>query len=108
MTQINLASEFSEYPAGRYLSDGEDSGERFRDELLAPRLKKGESVSVVLDGAMGYGSSFLEEAFGGLVRVCGFSAKDLHLRLEIISEEDPTYIQEIWQYIEDEDKSLGK
>lgn len=103
MTQINLASQFSEYPAGRYRTDGNQSGQAFREDYLVPNLQKHEKIVVVLDGAMGYGSSFLEEAFGGLVREHGFTARELRQKLEIVSVEDPALIDEIWEYIEEQE-----
>ena len=103
MKIIKLATDFSEYPAGRYTTDGDDSGERFREDFLVPALKNGE-VIVDLDGAMGYGSSFLEEAFGGVLRTHKdtFSIKSLRDKLHLISIEDPSLITEIWEYIEDQ------
>lgn len=100
---ISIAKEFSDCPAGRYRKDGPDSGERFRDELLYPALSKGETVEVDLDGSLGYGSSFLEEAFGGLVRERGLSASELRQRLKIKSSIS-LYPQRIWNYIEDADR----
>lgn len=64
---IKVAEEFSRYPGGSWRSDGPYSGEQFRQDLLAPALLKYSDVTVSLDGALGYGSSFLREAFGGLV-----------------------------------------
>jgi hypothetical protein len=65
--------DFAPSPGGRFVSDGEFSGEWFRDEILVPALRTANSdsepVVVILDGTSGYGSSFLEEAFGGLVRL---------------------------------------
>jgi STAS-like domain of unknown function (DUF4325) len=84
---ISIAAQFSRYPGPRYRKDGPFSGEEFREEFLAPALqnagKTGSLVIVTLDGVAGYGSSFLEEAFGGLVRT-GFSPQFLkqHLRIE--------------------------
>ena len=98
---INVAREFSTEPAGRFPSDGPVNGERFRKELLLPALRKSDQhVCVNFDGTEGYGSSFLEEAFGGLVRVDGLTAADLRERLQIESAEDPSVIEEIWQYID--------
>ena len=68
MTVIKIAKEFSPYPAGRFIKDGPFSGEHFRTKFLEPRLRRSEAFVVDMDGARGYGSSFLEEAFGGLVR----------------------------------------
>jgi hypothetical protein len=50
----------------------------------------GQLVVVVLDGTRGYLSSFLEEAFGGLVRERGFRKTELDRLLEIRSI-DPFY-----------------
>lgn len=100
---IDVASQFSRVPAGRYAADGPYSGELFRTKLLIPALERGEVVEVRLDGARGYGSSFLEEAFGGLVRLRRWSAEQLLLRLKLISNDDPTIKDEIIGYIRDED-----
>lgn len=97
---IDIAKDFSTEPYGRYLSDGDSNGTKFREEIMAPALAKNEKVVVSLDGAEGYGSSFLEEAFGGLVRENGFSPGELKGRLTIISEEDPSLIAEIWEYVD--------
>lgn len=58
---------------------------------------------VVLDGTEGYGSSFLEEAFGGLVRM-GYSVERLTATLKptAISPDFETYVEEIWDYIREE------
>ena len=85
---IEIAREFSRYPGPRYRQHGEFSGEQFRDELLIPALKRaiaaGDVLTVVLDDVAGYGSSFLEEAFGGLLR-SGFTKPDLDGHLNIVA-----------------------
>ncbi|RJS13438.1 DUF4325 domain-containing protein [Corallococcus sp. H22C18031201] len=96
---ISIARDFSRFPAGRFADDGPYSGQRFRDDILAPALKEANKVTVELDGTLGYGSSFLEEAFGGLVRLCGFAANDLRKRLSLASA-DSSLETEIWAYIE--------
>lgn len=84
---IDVASAFSPYPSGRVLTDGQHNGERFRSEFLAPALraalKSGEKVIVDIDGVRSFGSSFLEEAFGGLVRLGLFTNAELAQFLEI-------------------------
>src|SRR5271170_4668971 len=74
MATIRIA-EHAPSPGGRYISDGPFSGEWFRNEILGPAvaaaLESEDKVKVELDGTAGYGSSFLEEAFGGLIRVSG-------------------------------------
>lgn len=95
---ISVAQDFSRFPAGRYQTDGPNSGERFREELLAPSLRTADLVTVKLDGTRGYGSSFLEEAFGGLVRLGYFKADELQSKLAIESK-DPSLEAEIRRYI---------
>jgi len=85
--KIDIASEFSVTPAGRFYSDGPDSGERFRDEFLVPALRSSEPLTIRIDGTAGYGSSFLEEAFGGLVRG-GFDKEELVKRLDIVYDDE--------------------
>ena len=97
---ISIVNDFSKFPAGRYKSDGPNSGERFREEILIPELKKNDKVTVQLDGALGFGSSFLEEAFGGLVRK-GFTYNILKDKLSIDSSVQ-TYTKRIWQYIKEQ------
>lgn len=104
--KIDIATEFSPYPAGRYHpQDGEYTGDRFRDEYLAPRLKSAmlEKVKLVvlLDGVRTFGSSFLEEAFGGLVRKNIFTPKEIkeHLKFEYSKRSLEVYEDAIWQYV---------
>ena len=98
---ISIAKDYSDAPGGRYNEDGPFSGERFRDDYLIPALndRRNEVVQVDIGGVLGYGSSFLEEAFGGLIRR-GFKARDLHARLRVVSGLD-TYRKRIWKYIDD-------
>ena len=102
MNRVNLAADFSRYPAGRFLDDGPFSGQAFRARFLVPRLRGGESVVVELDGTRGYGSSFLEEAFGGLVRE-GFSAETV-LQLVTFESKRASLPLEIKGYIRDADQ----
>lgn len=94
MTVINIGIDFSRTPGGRLISDGPDSGQLFRERKLVPALQKaletGERVIVILDGPRGYLSSFLEEAFGGLVRFGLFNQNQLKKSLEIVAT-DPFY-----------------
>lgn len=95
---ISIARDFSRAPAGRHISDGPNSGEKFRDQLLVPALRKYNHVVLDLDGTRGMGSSFLEEAFGGLRRVAGFSGSELATKLKLVTR-DPSLISEIEGYM---------
>ena len=70
-TEINVGRDFSPVPAGRRKEDGPFSGESFRERFLTDAIRNNVKVTVDLSGTEGYGSSFLEEAFGGLVRELG-------------------------------------
>lgn len=76
MKTINVARDFSKFPAGRYKATGKGSGEEFREKFLIPSLVENEHTIIELDGAAGYPPSFLEEAFGGLVRL-GYDAETI-------------------------------
>lgn len=104
MTEVNIARDFSKVPAGRYHpQDGNRTGEKFRSDFLEKLLGAGEDKIIIdLDGAVGYPSSFLEEAFGGLVRA-GYPYERLKERLSITTSEPrkKRYIVQIWQYIQE-------
>lgn len=95
---IDVGERFSRFPAGRIRTDGPFSGQRFREDFLVPALSDGGCVLVKLDSALGFGSSFLEEAFAGLVREHGFDPADLLQRLELEAR-DKSLIAEIREYI---------
>lgn len=103
MRKISLAKDFSRIPGARFAKEGDYSGEEFRSNFLAPALKHAVEndvyVTVVLDGTAGIGTSFLEEAFGGLIRIDKFSLDQITKRLIIISDEEPDYIDEIKEYL---------
>lgn len=99
---LNIAKDYSRCPGARYESEGDFSGERFRKEFLAPMLKKsietGVKLEVVLDGSAGYSTSFIEESFGGLIRSDHFTIQEVSDNIIIISDEDPSYAEDINDY----------
>ncbi len=102
--KITIATDFSSTPAGRYKEDGEFSGQCFREGFLIPNLEnanKDNPLIVNLNDAEGYGSSFLEEAFGGLVREEGYDKNTLRDILKIESNSIYSmYKTSIWEYID--------
>ena len=101
-SHISVVGDFSDEPYGRFPGDGPDSAQRFRDEFLIPALYQYDKVIVDLRGAF-YGSSFLEETFGGLVRR-GFKHDDLENKL-IIQHDLEVYVQTSWEYIKNAAKA---
>lgn len=92
---IDVGKQFAVLPGGR---KGERGGERFRVDILVPALKESDQVEVDLDGTLGLGSSFLDEAFGGLVREHGYTASQLKKRLKI-KFSIASYVDDCWGYI---------
>lgn len=86
---IDLANEFGKYPAGRFPTDGSYNGELFREKFLKPYLKKlvegnrSEKLIIDIDGVRAFGSSFIEEAFGGLIRAGIYSSSELSRLIEV-------------------------
>ena len=87
---INIARQYSQFPGGRYPDDGEGNGTDFRRRFLVPVLRNRLRATIELDGTAGYPSSFLEEAFGGLVRKEGFTAEEVLNAFDIVAR-DPSY-----------------
>jgi len=83
MVTISIAKDFSATPGGRFNRDGPFSGEAFRERILLPALARGDHVVVELDEVAGLPASFLEEAFGGLVRRSGLPAVSVLARVDV-------------------------
>jgi hypothetical protein len=98
MKEITIAKDFSRHPAGRYVTDGKYSGQKFREAFLEPQVINHERTIIYFDGARGYGSSFLEEAFGGLARKFD---KDIVLAIFEFKSHDINLIKRIKTYIRD-------
>jgi|JI10StandDraft_1071094.scaffolds.fasta_scaffold169122_3 hypothetical protein len=78
--KINLVDDFTNAPGGRYRWQGDHSGEEFREDFLLPAFEEAQKVEVDLNGALGLPSSFLDEAFGELLR----KRPDLDSRLRVV------------------------
>lgn len=102
---ISIANDFSDVPGPREIKEGDFSAEEFRLDFLVPAFKEAlennEKLIVDLDGVEGYGTSFLEEAFGGLARE--FGIQKVLDNVEIISNEVAYYKDEAIQYIKEAD-----
>ncbi|MGY2338467.1 STAS-like domain-containing protein [Pseudomonas sp. SDO5532_S415] len=94
---------FSRAPFGRYSDDGTGNGEAFRKKFLLQPFSDPtvDRVVVKLDSVTPgyeYGSSFLEEAFGGLVRVEKLNSEEVLRKLQVETK-NTDYIMEIKSYI---------
>jgi hypothetical protein len=100
-----VAKEFTSTPGSRYKIEGDFSGELFRQSVLKPKLKQAidenAKLFIDLDGTAGYGTSFLEEAFGGLIRENGYDYQTIIDHIEFKSEEEEYLIEDIYEYLKD-------
>lgn len=105
---ILFVKDFSKIPGSRYRAEGikSHSGQEFREVYLEPEFKKvvesDGKLIVNLDGTLGYGTSWLEETFGGLARIYGKNI--VFKKIELISHEEPYLIDDINHYIQDAQK----
>ena len=108
INEINVINDFSKKPYGRSpekVMKGEENGTGlvFRETLLTPRLR--ESISeknilrVILTGYNRYGRSFLDEAFGGLIRDDGFTYEQLKDFLNIEHKDVQSIVDLSWERI---------
>lgn len=83
---INVVEEFSPSPYRRKreevpMGEIDSTGQRFREEHLVPALKEYDRVIVNLTGYNRYARSFIDEAFGGLIRENNFTYAQLQKKL---------------------------
>lgn len=94
---INIATDYTDTPGGRYIKDGKYSGEDFRETMLFPKymeaVNEGVMLEVNLDGCFGYPSSFLDEAFGGIAKA--LKRRDILDNIIIISNDQPGLYDDI-------------
>ena len=102
---IDVKNDFSSTPGPRYKEEGDFSGEVFRQTILLPKIIKSiderEKLIIKLDGTDGFGTSFLEESFGGLIREDHLKYEDIIDVLELISIEEPYLIEDINEYLKE-------
>ncbi|SMN02405.1 hypothetical protein SPONN_997 [uncultured Candidatus Thioglobus sp.] len=102
MDRIIKVRDFSKTPGTRHTAEGLFSGEDFR-KVIDPEFKKAFNdhvqLTVDLDNTIGYGTSWLEEVFGGLARSEG--AQKVTDTLRFVSDEEPYLIDDIKGYIKD-------
>ena len=98
MNLISIANDFTKFPGGRFPEDGEFSGQEFRENFLIPAYLSGLATTIDFDGTRGYGSSFLEEAFGGIIRQLKISSEDF-FKIFTLKSSRPSLIEEVTLYI---------
>jgi hypothetical protein len=100
-----ISTDFSSTPGPRHIREGDFSGESLRKDILAKKLQQAidenTQLFIDLDGTSGYGTSFLEEAFGGLIRIDGYSYETIRDHIKLKSEEEEYLLEDIEEYLND-------
>ncbi len=109
---FKIAKDFFPTPGPRYIHEGPYSGELLRQTkfftLFHDAIRDNKKIIVDLDGTPGYGTSFLEEIFGGLIREHKLDYAQIISHLDIISEEEPYLKDDIYHYLsEANEKALA-
>ena len=89
---INICKDFSETPGARYRLEGDFSGEEFREDILKPKFEEIKETN----------EKMIIELDGGMARIYG--SKMIKDKLEFISNDEPSLVDEILSYIDDADK----
>lgn len=101
--KLSIKDDYTPLPGPRFAWQGPHSGEEFRNQILEPKFlaaqRNGDTLLVDLDGGYGYGTSFLEEAFGGLAEKYG--SKAVQDVIEIKSDDERFWLAAIEGYIRD-------
>lgn len=97
--EFSIADNFSKTPGPRLKDEGDFSGESLRlilEPIFLEAVADNKKVVIDLDRTAGYGTSFLEEVFGGLARDHGVENV---MKIDFISQEEPYLIDDINDYI---------
>ncbi|HGO5823358.1 STAS-like domain-containing protein [Mannheimia sp. E30BD] len=100
---IKIADDFSRTPYGRTDEDGPFNGKRFRIQKLKPAFETEDEVHIDFNGIAPPGSSFLHEAFGGLIRFENMTLSEVLNKLRIISS-FPFYEIQIKKFLDEEEQ----
>lgn len=90
--RIRIA-DFSEFPGGRFRSNGPNSGEEFRESVLSRYLDDDKPVVIDFDGVFTVAPSFLEEAFGPAMTQLGREA--FQKKFQMVATEDPDILNDL-------------
>ena len=99
---INMTVDFSKLPGEIDEITGAHTGESFRNNYLIPVydycLVKDEDLTINFRESHGFAASFLEEAFGGMVRN-GYDGTQMLRKMNFKTEEEPLLEDSIVEYI---------
>ena len=100
MNTYRVAERYSADLGGRFDTDGDYSGQDFRDrhlmDLAKAAITEKHILTINFDGCSGLPTSFSEEAFGGLARALpNFSRDEFEAYIKLEAPSTP----KLWAYI---------
>jgi hypothetical protein len=114
---IDLKKDFSPSPFGMYITDGKNSGERFRKDFLLKHLNESDDyISInIATKYSGLGSSFLIGAFSLIMDEVNIKTEkrytydEVKSRVTFISNNNETKdIDDVWKWMKELEISIPK
>jgi hypothetical protein len=100
--KIDIGRDFSKTPTARYRADGNDSGQKFLEDLLLPKFEKAVKDNYILlidlENIFGFPSSFVSGSFGKLSVMKGSNLVLKHIKF--LSDKNPIRIEKAIREIE--------
>ena len=106
---IKIARDFTKAPGFRFKKQGPKSGEELREHLREPLFEDPDDkhiITIDFNGCYGFATSFLEEAFGGLVRKT--KMKNILERFRFVADDNHEVKESVIRYIKEATERLPK
>ncbi len=97
MIKYNFIEQFTKYPGPRFIRLGKYSGEQFREEVLKPIFENDESIDIDGTGVLGFGPSFLDEAFSPIA--CKYGLEIFKEKVKFHSDNDTKLYEKMMSYV---------
>lgn len=101
-TYIAKVTDFTTLPGARHCNDGDGSADEFFDKFVKTKLEEALStkntMTIDLDGTMGYASSFVSQLALRALDVCN-KPNILKKIIHVKSDEDPIQVDRFWSEV---------
>ena len=97
MIKYDFIKEFTKYPGPRFKKLGKYSGEQFREEVLRPIFLNDQKIDIDATGVLGFGPSFLDEAFSPLAKEYGLET--FKEKIKFHSANDEKLYEKMMSYV---------
>jgi len=100
---VKIRDDYNWSTGSRLIIEGPHSGEDFRIKFFYPMIidaiASNETLTIDFDGGIGYGTSWLEEVFGGVIRKDRVDAQDVRKHLRLIATQQPYILRLVDKYM---------